>query len=130
MKAVRRALGLQLCLSLAGCSGWQSALNPQGPQAQYLVQLIWGFAILCAVIWLLVMVVLALALWRRNRPERDLLVQDSAAEQRYTLIVAGLVIATALTVLALTGWSYASQKKLYAHQDPELTIQITGRQWW
>jgi cytochrome c oxidase subunit 2 len=130
MTGARPALALPLYILLAGCSGWQSALDPQGPQSGYLLQLIWGFTILCTVIWVLVMLVLALALWRKDRPLADPLAQDPRAERRYMLIIGGLVIATALTVLGLTGWSYASQKKLYARVDPQITIQITGQQWW
>ena len=52
---------------LAGCSGWQSALDPKGPAADELARLIWFFTLLCAVIWLLVMIVLGMALLRRGR---------------------------------------------------------------
>jgi len=55
-------------LVLAGCRGWQSATDPQGPQASQLNALIWLFVIVAAMIWALVMLVLVAALWRRSRP--------------------------------------------------------------
>jgi hypothetical protein len=41
---------LVLPLLLAGCGGWQSALDPQGPQATDLARLIWGFTWLLSAI--------------------------------------------------------------------------------
>ena len=69
----RSRLGVAVLLPLlAGCSGWQSALDPKGPAADELARLIWFFTLLCAAIWLLVMIVLA---WRfcgagRHAPSR------------------------------------------------------------
>ena len=82
MTVAPRAMAVMLPLPLAGWSGWQSALDPHGPQAEYLAQLIWGFTVLCTVIWLLVMITLWFAIWRRNRTARDFLVQDRAADKR------------------------------------------------
>ena len=56
---------------LAGCSGWQSALDPKGPAADELARLIWFFILLCAAIWLLVMIVLGIALLRRRQARAD-----------------------------------------------------------
>src|SRR5438309_230016 len=51
----RPPLAALIPLLCAGCSGWQSALDPQGPQAQRLTSVIWLFVAICAAIWLLVM---------------------------------------------------------------------------
>src|SRR4051794_26443315 len=125
-----RAMVLLLAASAGGCSGWQSALDPQGPQATRLAQLIWGFTILCAVIFLLVMAGLAFALLRRGETRADPLAQDPLLARRSVVAVGVLVAATALIVLGLTGWSYYSQKQIYSPADAQLTIQITGQQWW
>ena len=55
-----RGLRLGLCVSplgaaCAGCRGWQSALDPQGPQAVHLRHLILLCASVGAVVWVLVM---------------------------------------------------------------------------
>src|SRR5437763_14043429 len=60
---------LVTALLLSGCSGWQSALDPQGPQAQHLAFIIWLFTAVCAAIWAAVMLALCIALLRR-RPQR------------------------------------------------------------
>ncbi|WP_108523447.1 cytochrome c oxidase subunit II, partial [Bradyrhizobium algeriense] len=37
---------------------------------------------------------------------------------------------TLVTVVSLTGLSYAAQKVLFAHKDGALTLLVTGQQWW
>ena len=119
-----------LALLLGGCSGWQSALDPKGPQARHLSDLIWGFTAVCTAVWLVVMVVLAVALVRRRAPRPDPLVTDVGRERRALQIVTACTVATALIVLALTGLSYVSQRKLFARESGGLVIRVTGHQWW
>jgi cytochrome c oxidase subunit II len=130
MILARRVMILLFPASVGGCSGWQSALDPQGPQANHLAQLIWGFTIVCAVVFLLVMAALAFALMRRTGTPADPLAQDPLTARRSVIVVGASVAATGLIVLALTGWSYYSQKQIYSPDDAALTIQITGQQWW
>jgi cytochrome c oxidase subunit 2 len=130
MTRARQGIGLLLAAFAGGCSGWQSALDPQGPQANQLAQLIWGFTILCAIIFLLVMAALAVAVLRRREMRPDPLAEDPRVARRFTAVIGTLVAATALIVLVLTGWSYYSQKQIYARNDAQLTIEITGQQWW
>jgi cytochrome c oxidase subunit II len=125
-----RAMVLLVAASAGGCSGWQSALDPQGPQANHLAQLIWGFTIVCAVVFLLVMAALVVALLRRAETRTDPLTQNPLFARRSVVAVGTSVAATALIVLALTGWSYYSQKQIYSPADAQLTIQVTGQQWW
>ena len=47
-----------------------------------------------------------------------------------TVVVGGAVVLTALTVIALTMVSYFSQHKLFARNEPAVTINLTGHQWW
>src|SRR3954469_19146363 len=68
MKARTALLLSVLALALAGCRGWQSALDPQGPQARELAWLFWIFTAVLAAIWVAVMVALAVALLRRGPP--------------------------------------------------------------
>ena len=62
MKARTALLLSVLALALAGCRGWQSALDPQGPQARELAWLFWMFTAVLAAIWVAVMIALAVAL--------------------------------------------------------------------
>jgi cytochrome c oxidase subunit 2 len=128
--AARRSAAPLFALALSGCSGWQSALDPKGPQAQHLAELIWGFTIVCTIIWLLVMIALGFALLRRRAERPDPLTADIPRERRAMHIVIACTIATAVIVLALTGLSYVSQRKLYAREPGGITIRVTGYQWW
>jgi cytochrome c oxidase subunit 2 len=121
---------LPLSLALAGCSGWQSALDPQGPQARDLAELIWIFTAVCAAVWLAVMVVLLIGLMRRKAPYPEPLATPPASERTALQVIGALAAATAVVVLALTFLSYVSQRKLYAKSDPAVKIEITGHQWW
>jgi cytochrome c oxidase subunit 2 len=123
------ALGL-VSLALAGCSGWQSALDPQGPEARHLAELIWIFTAVCAAVWLAVMIGLLIGLLRRKTPYRQPIASPPASERTALRVIGALAAATAVVVLALTFLSYVSQRKLYAKSDPAVKIEITGHQWW
>src|SRR5215210_7840169 len=101
MKARTALLLSVLGLALAGCRGWQSALDPQGPQARELVWLFWMFTAVLTAIWVAVMIALAVALMRRGPPRADPLAADPAGEHPPNFVVAGLAAATAATPLML-----------------------------
>ncbi|MER8590466.1 cytochrome c oxidase subunit II [Mesorhizobium sp. M1182] len=118
-------------LLLAGCSGWQSALDPKGSAAGELAWLIWFFTALCTVVWLLVLAVLIMPLARRTAPLGDPLVLDAAAERSKMRIVVAALAATALILVGLTLLSYFANRTLAAiGSDAALTIRVTGHQWW
>ena len=119
-----------VALALAGCRGWQSALDPQGPQARELAWLFWMFTAVLAAIWVAVMIALVVALSRRGPPRADPLAVDPARERRTNFVVAGLAVATGVTVLVLTGFSFVSQRNLFRVEEEAVTIRITGNQWW
>jgi cytochrome c oxidase subunit 2 len=124
-------LGMMLpAFALSGCSGWQSALDPQGPQSKHLADLIWTFTVLSAVIWLAVMLVLLGGILRRPPDQPDPLTLREAAERRSVMMVGAATAATLLTVIVLTALSYVSQRQLYAKVPPAVTIKVTGHQWW
>ena len=116
-------------LVLSGCKGWQSALDPHGPQASSLADLFWTFAVVCTIVWTLVMIALAMALLWRHRARPQPLATDPAQERRFTSVIATAVGLTAVTLLTLTGFSYATQKQLFARKEG-LAIKIVGHQWW
>src|SRR4051812_33250641 len=102
-----------LCL-VSACSGVQSALDPHGPQAEHLTRLFWIFAAVCSAIWLAVMLVLLVAVLRRTAERPDPLRLEARAERRSVKVVGAAVLATLLTVIALTAVSYLSQRQLFA----------------
>src|SRR4051812_23478735 len=112
-------------LALAACTGQQSALDPQGPQAHRLADLIWIFTAIGAVIWLAVMAVLLSALIRRAPERPDPLALGIPTERRSVVAVALAATATLLIVIALTAVSYLSQRRVYAKETSSVVIKIT-----
>jgi cytochrome c oxidase subunit 2 len=129
---MKRIAPLVLILApfLAGCQGWQSALDAHGPGARTLASMFWIFTVVLATVWVLTMGALLLALRKRRVAGADPLATDPATERRMTIVVSTAIGLTFVTVLALTGISYGGQKALYSHKDGALTLLVTGRQWW
>jgi cytochrome c oxidase subunit 2 len=119
-----------LVLPLGGCQGWQSVLDAQGPAASSLARMFWIFVAVLATVWVLTMIALLLSLRRRRPADADPLATDSGTERRMTITISVAVGLTLVTVISLTGLSYAAQKVLFAHKDGALTLLVTGRQWW
>jgi cytochrome c oxidase subunit 2 len=119
-----------LALFLTGCSGQQSALDPHGPHAEHLANLFWIFTAVCSAIWLAVMIVLLIGVVRWAPARIDPLQLDGRRERRHVFLVSGAVAGTLLTVIALTTVSFLSQRQLFAHDKPAITIKVTGQQWW
>src|SRR3712207_6980625 len=102
---------LLLALPLAGCQGWQSALDAQGPAARTLAQMFWIFTGVLSVVWLLTMGALLLALRKRRASGADPLATNPATERRMTIVVSIAIGLTLATVLTLTGISYGGQDR-------------------
>jgi cytochrome c oxidase subunit 2 len=115
---------------LSACSGWQSALDPRGPEAQKLADLFWVFFGVSVVVWLLVTAALVWAIVRRRPQRPDPLASDEARERRIGRVIAGCVAATGAVVIALTILSYFAQQGLSATLGNALTISVAGHQWW
>ena len=123
---------LALGLPLGGCAGWQSALDPHGPNAASLASLFWWFTGICGAIWLLVVIAMAIAVVRKlPAAGADPLALDAAAERRASIVTA---VAVAATVAILTG--FVASSYLVARSfadlggDDALKVKIIGHQWW
>jgi cytochrome c oxidase subunit II len=112
-----------LALLCAGCSGWQSVLQPGGPQAHTLTLLLWWFIGVCAVVWLSVMLVLLASLWR-TKPAKP------QSERSATVIVVAAVAATVLVITGLTFMSYAATRAMSVADGDPLVIKLSASQWW
>jgi len=117
-------------LPLAGCQGWQSALDAQGPAARTLADMFWIFLAVLGAVWGLTMIALLLSLRRRRPADADPLATNPETERRMIVTTSIAVGLTLVTVIALTGLSYAAQKVLFARKDGALTLLVTGEQWW
>ena len=131
MALLRRAIALSACGACSGCAGWQSALDPHGPQARGLEGLIWIFIAVAAAVWISVMVVLAVALARKSgRARGETRVRDVDGEHRMRRTVGGAVVATVVIVLALTITSFVSTRLVSSEGAHPLEIRVRGYQWW
>lgn len=118
-------------LVLQGCAGWQSALDPKGPAAGELAWLIWFFAGLCLLIWVLVMAALAAPLMMQRPVQSEPLVIDAGSDKRKLRVVMTAVGLTAAILIGLTLLSYFANRTLAAiGSNAGLTIRVTGHQWW
>ena len=107
-----------------------AALDAKTPQGRAVAGLIWSFTGLCTAIWLLVLIGLAVALWRRRALRADPLKIDLRAERRAGTVVGVLVALTGVIVIGLTVLSYAAQSQLFAPEPGALSIDVVGHQWW
>jgi cytochrome c oxidase subunit 2 len=119
-----------LCLLLANCGGWQSALDPHGTSAIHLKQLIILIVAACSMVWMLVMIALIAAL-SRTRPERlrptDI---DPHVEHRMARSVIAATIVTAMVIAGFTLASFFTTRALSVAGRDDLVIKIGGSQWW
>ncbi|MCD6680575.1 MAG: c-type cytochrome [Burkholderiaceae bacterium] len=101
--------------------GPQSALAPAGPEAHDIARTAWMLFGGAALIFVLVMVLVAIAISRRPR----------WLSSRSTVVVGGflfpLVVLSALLVDSLLG---VQPRLLASVVRPELVVEIVGEQWW
>jgi cytochrome c oxidase subunit 2 len=119
----------------AGCSGWQSALDPKGPRAEAVAKLHWSLLTVATVVYVVVISALVYALWRGYRrplPDQGHLHRESA-EQADTM-KRGVIIAVALTAVIMISFvitSVATGSSLAkVSGDKPLRIDVVGHQWW
>lgn len=117
-------------LTLTGCDGWQSTLDPRGPQADTLATLFWVFTAILTAVWLLTMAALLLALRREHTARAGPLMREPQAERGMTRAVTAATIFTAAIVIALTVVSYAAQRALFTGNEAPLALLVKGHQWW
>src|SRR3712207_5404086 len=121
---------LLLALPLAGCQGWQSALDAQGPAARTLAQMFWIFTGALSVVWLLTMCALLLALRKRRAAGADPLATNPTTEPRMSILVSIAIGLTMAIVRTLTALRYGRKIGLYTRRGDTLTRLVTGWQWW
>ncbi len=128
--AAKVGLAIFLSVFVAGCSGWQSALDAHGASAIELKQLIILIVVVCSLVWMLVMIVLIGALWR-NRAQRPTPAPAAPArEWRMGIAVAAAVVATTVIIGGFTVMSFFTTRAISAAGNDDLTIRVRGLQWW
>ena len=101
-----------------------------GTEAHELRNLIWLFIIVLAVVWVLVVLVLAGAILRRRPRAGEPISPGVGGERRAAFAVSGAVVATVLVIAVLTLASYLATRQLYAEGGDPLLVQVRGYQWW
>jgi cytochrome c oxidase subunit 2 len=121
-----------LALPCAGCStrGWQSALDPQGADAERLAALMRDFTIVCATVWVLVMIALAVSLFRSRKKSVDPIRPAPASQKRAALAVSIAVGVTVAIIAGLTLLSFFTTRGLTADSPKALQVRLRGYQWW
>jgi len=124
-------------LAASALCAQQSALDPGGRNAQAIHSLLVAFFGLLTTIFVIVIIMAAVPLFRRHRGiEQEPLERThqpgEATEKRLGLVVG---IATAITVLILIALVVVSVSVGKASQGPSrpgkrMTVEVTGNQWW
>ena len=111
-----------MMLALLTSRGMQSALEPAGAQAEQIGRLWDLFLVICAAVYVLVMIALCIALFRRKRAtpnERGAFHAIALATGISTVILFGLLVSSIFTsrgIASVTG--------------DAVRVEVTGRQWW
>ena len=132
MTSWRHGPGVSLVLLLtAGCARNQSALVDDGAGAAAISSLFGIFLSVCLVVWLLVVAVLAVGLWRRRADPATDPLAPRPGDGTASRVIGAAVAATAIIVMALTTFSYFTGRGLAnVAGDNPMTIRVIGNQWW
>jgi cytochrome c oxidase subunit 2 len=125
VKAIRIVASCVPALLLASCSGLQSALDVHGSAARELKWLMLTIIAVCTLVWIAVMIVLVLALWRRRRETGS-----PRGERGATWIISGAVMLTVLIISGFTLASFFTTRAMTLPSDNELLVRVRGIQWW
>jgi len=120
-------------LALTSCDSNQTAISRDGVAASDILDLIWTFLAVCAGVWVLVVIVMAVGTWRR-RPVQERSpdpLASNPADGMAMRIVVGAVAITAIILVALTVLSYFTGRSIATFAErPAVEIRVTGHQWW
>jgi cytochrome c oxidase subunit 2 len=92
--------------------------------------IIWVFVIIAAIVWGLVLLALAGALWHRRPNAGEPAAPTPGSARRAGIAVGTATAATVLTIFGLTLASYLATRGLNAAPQEPLTIRVRGYQWW
>ncbi|WFU12765.1 cytochrome c oxidase subunit II (plasmid) [Rhizobium sp. CB3090] len=105
----------------------QSVLNAQAEPALHLKYLIVGTVVLCAIIWIMVMIVLAWSLLRAYRSPGE---AAPETERRMGRVVLSAAAATVFVITGLTIASFYATGSLGRPESAPVTIKVRAQQWW
>jgi cytochrome c oxidase subunit II len=113
---------------LAGCGGEQGSLAPASPDARAVDELLWVMVSLGAVVFILVITLLAYAGSGRRRSDES---AGSDDEQRSRWLVIGGGVALPVVVLVpLAVFMLVTANRVAPTADTDLEIRVVGHQYW
>jgi cytochrome c oxidase subunit 2 len=111
-------------LLVVACSGPQSALNPAGKEAEYIVELFWWMTAGALLIWIAVVAIAIYAALGKSR------VYSRSGATKALIIGGGALLPTVILALLLAyGLSLLPQLAAPAPEG-SLRIAVSGEQWW
>ncbi|MFN2637114.1 MAG: cytochrome c oxidase subunit II [Gemmatimonadaceae bacterium] len=123
-----------LCLTLAACSGFQSALDAKGPKAHAVANLNWFLVITATAVYVVVIGALLFAL--RRAATREVAFDETDAEEvererTRTRWVAAAVAATTIILLTFLFVDVTTARSISRVGGLRpLRIDVVGHQWW
>ena len=105
--------------------GIQSVLEPAGAQAEQIARLWDFFLVVCAVVWVLVMLFTLAAVFRR----RPAIVPNTTSPRVRNVVVAATGL-TVVTLFVLLTASIFTTRGIASVPDRAIQIAVTGKQWW
>lgn len=119
-----------LSLGVTGCVR-AGALNPQAPAAAHINTLGWSLTIGGALIWLLVMGVLGLALFRPRPPVPTVYFSPGQARSANTGIVSGGIVMPVVVLAGVTVLTVGVMRAIEnIRPSSEVVVEVIGHQWW
>jgi cytochrome c oxidase subunit 2 len=124
MQALRAATAAALVSGLTGCGGLQSALDPQGLEAQEVATLFWTVTGLAVFVTVLVTTLMGLAIYGPARVRRGIAANEA-------VLVGGIVFpVVTLSLLLAYGLIVMQAGAARARATDGPVVTITGKQWW
>ena len=105
----------------------QSVLSPAGIQAAHIAWLWWVMLAVCAIVFVVVLLVVGIGLRRASGPDAPAV----TPERRLHVTIGGATALTVLTLIGLLTAAIATGRAVQNLGDPEaLPITVVGNQWW
>lgn len=124
--SIRRIVALAVaCLSLASCTGIQSALDPAGEEAAQVATLFWVMTIGGLLIWALMVILSLYASRWKHRPTSE---ENAGRFIFWGGVVFPVTVLTALLSYAL--WLMPSLRPFAGGEHTSLRIEVVGHQFW
>ena len=134
LRSCARAAVLPLLVGACQYQRYQSDFGGAGVEDRQFLTLFWIFLGVCAFMYALVMIFLAVAIARRDRALEANVVETGRHHQshplmRSTLIGWAALIGVGLVALAIASF-FADRSMARAATNEKLSVTLTGNQWW